>query len=352
MENIETMVGSLGQFINRTAAHEHTAKCTVEETHRCALEWTTRDKIQLSRGVAELTQKTVVRTLMGDDFYNSSDELLAILHELSSDMKKSGSSILRKWLPHSADWRAQRAVERIRDIFTEKLMRRDATAVAGGPIESDLQDYVTYMLNGKNTAQLKHLYHHHHAAIMFAAQSSTASAITLVITCLLRHPDMMNAVKRDARSGDNHPVLLQACIKETIRYYKDMACSRQAQRDTASKESVATLSASLPYHSPAGFHHSDSWMPGRWLNAENKLVDVEEKGTKEGLGGESKQCPGENVSMIIITQALTTLLRCYDISWASPTQPRIVDFEAPDLRHGREPWHKVSRNATPTFLRP
>lgn len=150
----------------------------------------------------------------------------------------------------------------------------------------------------------------------------------------------MAAVKRDARSAAGESVLLQACIKETMRYYDAMQCFRPAESDAEDSTCF-----SLPYTKhdlPGNYPHSDTWMPGRWLNAENKLVDLEEKAEEDSECMAGRRCPGEKLAAILVTQTLTTLLRCYDIKWATPDQPHTVPLDDLDFERIGSPWFKVS----------
>ncbi|KAK0370797.1 hypothetical protein CLIM01_11847 [Colletotrichum limetticola] len=367
MDNIRVMVGSLSRYINRATAQAHMAKCTVEETHRCALEWTTKTGVELFDGVSELTHKVIVRTLMGDDFYKSSEELLGLLHVMESDIGSIWSFVLPDWVPHPPARRLHHARERVKEIFWEKLSQRHVAA-KNGDLETDLPDYITHTLHEQSMAPLRHFLPSHHTVLMFAAHTSTVAAISWVVVCLLRHPDVMAAVKRDARNGNTDSALLQACIKETMRYYAGMKCLRLAMQEVpvpgtdiiVPKGSVVSISPYLTHHDPANYPNPDTWMPGRWLNAENKLVNLEEKdgnSVKSMLfGGGSHRCPGEKMAMIIVTQTLTTLLRSYDVTWASPDQPRTVDFEDLDFDKVGSPWLKgdlkvkVSRRKWPDIM--
>lgn len=183
MDNIRVMVGSLSRYINRAAAQEHASKCTVEETHRRALEWTTKEDVELFDGVSELAHKVIVRTLMGDDFYESSDELLDLLHAMECDIGSFWSFVLPDWVPHPPARRLHRARERVKEIFWEKLSQRH-NAARNGDLETDLPDYITYTLHEKSTAPLKHYLPSHHTVLMFAAHTSTVAAISWVIVCV------------------------------------------------------------------------------------------------------------------------------------------------------------------------
>lgn len=130
----------------------------------------------------------------------------------------------------------------------------------------------------------------------------------------------MNAVKRNSRGAENDSSLLKACIKETERYYENVRSSSR-------------LDGACP----------DSWMPGRWLNAENKLVSFDEV-CSGGVASDVQVKPAQGddgMSAIVVEQVLTTLLRCYEVSWASPEQPRTVDFEALDFDRPGPPQMKV-----------
>lgn len=153
----------------------------------------------------------------------------------------------------------------------------------------------------------------------------------------------MNAVKSNTRSGCGNPALLQACIRETVRYYaKRKYLHLATQRDRASGTEV-TVPTSLHFrqHASLTSPQADSWLPGRWINAENNLVDSEND-PYDGV-----RCPGERLKMAITIHVLETLLRSYDISWASPSQPQTVDFEALDFDQIGLPWLKVRREPTP-----
>ncbi|OLN85923.1 25-hydroxyvitamin D-1 alpha hydroxylase, mitochondrial [Colletotrichum chlorophyti] len=333
IENARALVASLSRYIGRTEGQEHTSECAVEETHRCALEWTTRNNVELFGGVSDMTQKTVVRTLMGEDFYGSSDELLDLLHSMERDAGSVWTLVLPDWFPHPAARRLRHARIRVREIVWDKLNQRYFAAQKGS-LEADLPDYITHILSKTSTAPLRQFLPSHLTALMFSAQNSIVAVVSWVVICLLRHPDVMNAVRRDARSGTSDQVLLQACIKETTRYYAGMKCLCLERQEVNRPDADVVNPASYPY--------PDTWMPGRWLNADNKLVDLEDKGARAPSsttsGDNGRECPGEKMAAIIITQTLTTLLRCYDITWASPDQPRVVDFEALDFDHFGLPW--------------
>ncbi|KAE9582965.1 hypothetical protein CGCF415_v003353 [Colletotrichum fructicola] len=333
IQNIDCLISSLRRFISRAPAQEYTSACAVEETHRCALEWTTKSDVALFASVSELTHKAAVRILLGDDFYSSSDELRTLLRAIEEEAGEPWASALPDWLPHPAVRRLRWARERVADIFTERLMRRDAVAVAGGPIEADRQDYVTFLLDEDGTAALKHLFPAHYTILMLFTQNGVASTVFWVLISLLRHPDVMNAIKRNSRGAENDSSLLKACIKETERYYENVRSNSQ-------------LDGGCP----------DSWMPGRWLNAENKLVSFDEV-CKGGIASDDQVKPtargDDGMSAIVVEQVLTTLLRCYEVSWASPEQPQTVDFEALDFDRPGQPQIKddlrvrVSRRVWP-----
>ncbi|KAK2061768.1 cytochrome P450 [Colletotrichum caudatum] len=346
INNIRVMIESFPRYMGRAEAREHTVRCTTEETHSCALEWTTRSDVELFAGVSELTHNVLVKSLMGDDFYGSGGELLGLVRSMERDAGDFWCSALPDWVPYPPARRLRCARERVSEIFWERLGQRHADA-KNGELGSDLPDYITYMLHDGSTAPLKHCFASHHTLLMLASDTSTAAVISWVIVCLLRHPDVMTAVKRDARSGEGGSALLQACIKETTRYYNAMKRSRAA-------------AASLESEDAESYPNLDTWMPGRWLNAENKLVDLEER-VKESQcavlgGGGGRRCPGEEMAAIIITQTLTTFLRCYDIGWMTPDQPRTVRFDDLDFDWLGSSWLKnglrvkISRRVWPELM--
>ncbi|KAF6818502.1 hypothetical protein CSOJ01_01882 [Colletotrichum sojae] len=335
-DNTQLLVDTLGRYISRPEAQDYTTKCATEETHQCALPWTAKQDVELFEGVAEIVHKAVTRTILGDDFQGSSDELHQLTNVMSSEVRNPWAWLLPSRMQHPAIMGALRARDGVREIFAEKLGRRDAAAVAGGPLEVDLPDYTTYMLNEGFTASRMHLVSSIYMALMLTTHGSAVASISWVIVCLLRHPDVMNAVRSNARSRSGNPVLLQACIRETMRYYANKKYLHLAmKRDRASGTDVAVqISLHFRQHAISSSQDADSWMPGRWINAENKLVDLNDE-RREG-----SECPSESIRMIVITQVLKTLLRSYDISWASPSQSQTVDFKALDFDKIGLPWLK------------
>ncbi|KAK1977965.1 cytochrome P450 [Colletotrichum cereale] len=352
VNNIRVMIGSFPRYMDRAEAQEHTVKCTKEETHSCALEWTTRSDVELFAGVSEMTHNVVVKSLMGDDFYESGDELLGLVRSMKRDAGDFWCSALPDWVPYPPARRLRRARERVREIFWERLGQRHVDA-KNGDLEFDLPDYITYMLHDRGTSPLKHCFASHHTLLMLASDTSTAAMISWVVVCLLRHPDVMAAVKRDARSGAGDSALLQACIKETTRYYNAM------KRFQAADPKRSMVAASLELADAESYPNTDTWMPGRWLNAENRLVDLEERGKEPQCtvsGDLGRRCPGKEMAAIIITQTLTTLLRCYDIGWATPDQAWTTRFDDLDFDRLGSPWLKgglrvkVSRRLWPELM--
>ncbi|EFQ29048.1 hypothetical protein CGRA01v4_11411 [Colletotrichum graminicola] len=341
-KNSKAMVGSFPRYMGRAEAQEHTARCTTGETHSSALEWTTRSDVELFAGVSELTHNVLVRSLMGDDFCESGDELLGLVRSMERDAGDFWCSALPDWAPYPPARRLRRARERVGEIFLERLGQRHVDA-KNGELRSDLPDYITYMLHDRSTAPLRHCFASHHTVLMLASDTSTAAVISWAVVCLLRHPDVMAAVKRDARSGAGDSALLQACIKETTRHYNAMKRSR-----------AAAAAAPLKHEDSESYPNFDTWMPGRWLNAENKLVDLGDRCAVLGSGG--RRCPGEGMAAIVVTQTLATLLRCYDIGWVTPDQPRTVRFDDLDFDRLGSPWLrsglrvKVSRRVWPELM--
>ncbi|KAK1593257.1 cytochrome P450 [Colletotrichum navitas] len=346
MKNIRVMFESLPRYMGRAEVQEHIARCTTDETHSCALEWTTRSDVELFAGVSELTHNVLVKSSMGDDFCESGDELLGLVRSMERDAGDFWCSALPDWAPYPPARRLRRARERVREIFWERLGQRHVDA-KNGELGSDLPDYITYMLHDRGTAPLRHCFASHHTVLMLASDTSTAAVISWVVVCLLRHPDVMAAVKRDARGGAGDSALLQACIKETTRYYNAM------------KRFRAAAAASLKYEDAESYPNFDTWMPGRWLNAENKLVDLGDRGKEPQcavLDGGGRRCPGEEMAAIVVTQTLTTFLRCYDIGWVTPDQPRTVRFDDLDFDRLGSPWLrsglrvKISRRVWPELM--
>lgn len=105
---------------------------------------------------------------------------------MSSGVRDPWAWLLPKQMHRPAFMGILRARDRIREIFAEKLGRRDAAAIAGGPLDVDLPDYTTYMLNEGIAASRMHLISFLYMALMLTIHASTVSTISWVIVCVSR----------------------------------------------------------------------------------------------------------------------------------------------------------------------
>jgi sterol 14-demethylase len=177
-DNLRIMVGSLSRYINRASAQEYVARCAIEEACKTALESSTHNDIPVFDTASGMVHKIIVKSLMGEDFYESADELLYLLHAMEADIGSIFSLVLPSWMPHPPAIRMRRACRRVKEIFFDRLNRR---AAFEGQKASDAPDYITYTLNDRTTAPLKHYMPSHHTLLMFAAHTSTVASISWVL---------------------------------------------------------------------------------------------------------------------------------------------------------------------------
>lgn len=140
------------------------------------MDWANQDGFEIFDTVSFLVHKIIVRSLMGEDFYeHNSAELFNLLHSMEADIGSLLSFILPDWVPHPPARRLKQARDRFKEIFTERLNERDRV---GRSDTRPLQDYVAFTMEDNATKPLKHLMPSHHTMLMFAAHTSTAASIS------------------------------------------------------------------------------------------------------------------------------------------------------------------------------
>lgn len=174
-EHYKTLLASLSKYINRSAAQQYTSKVSDEETLKAASNWESATDFELFDTVSSMVHKIIVRSLMGQDFYDqNADELFNLLHAMEEDIGSIFSFILPDWVPHPPAKRLQRARDRVKEIFLERLADRANADISE---KRQLQDYIAFSMEDKSTAPLKELMPSHHTLLMFAAHTSTAAGI-------------------------------------------------------------------------------------------------------------------------------------------------------------------------------
>ncbi|KAK5987504.1 Cytochrome P450 monooxygenase pyvB [Cladobotryum mycophilum] len=345
----KVLLASVSRYINRAAAQEYANIVTLEETHKEAAHWEAEGDIKLFESMSGMVHKIIVRSLMGEDFYqHNAEELLQLLHAMEADIGSPWCFIFPDWVPHPPAKRLQKARDRVKEIFYERLSER---ANIEKSKSRKLEDYIAFTMEDKLTAPLKDLMPSHHTLLLFAAHTSTAAGIAWNIITLLRHPETMKKVTDELRSNPDtdDSLLLQACIKETSRRYCGMKLLRLARENVKlpdteyniPKGSVVSISPYLTHHDPNNFPNPDEWLPERWINEEdNKIRHVDNSNGVQYMpfGAGSHRCVGEKLAVIMVFRSLITLLREYDIEWADPEIPQTTDFENLNFDKVGSPW--------------
>ncbi|KHN94316.1 cytochrome P450 4F8 [Metarhizium album ARSEF 1941] len=346
-----TLLSSLSRYVSGGPAQRHAAAVSVEETQRAAAAWSSRHGFELFDTVSYLVHKIIVRSFMGQDFYEHNVlELFDLLHSMEADIGSLLSFILPDWVPHPPARRLHRARDRFKEIFTQRLRER-ARDSSGTGRARPLRDYVAFTMEDDATVPLEPLMPSHHTMLMFAAHTSTAASISWTIIALLRHPDVMEQVTAELRSKPEgqESLLLQACIKETTRLYCGVKLLRLARENvyipgpnvSIPKGAVVSISPYLTHLDPANFPEPQVWNPRRWIGNEGEtlLADNKTDGVKFlPFGGGSHRCVGEKMAMIIVTKTVATLLREYDFCWETQHVPEKTDFSNLNFDKVGTPW--------------
>ncbi|KAH7149623.1 cytochrome P450 4F8 [Dactylonectria estremocensis] len=346
-----TLLSSLSRYVNRSAAQEYTATIAFQETQKAAADWQTQEDLPLFGSVSLLVHKIIVRTLMGQDFYeHNTTELVDLLHEMEADIGSLFSFVLPDWVPHPPAQRLKQARQRVKEIFLERLHQRKVTQTEHS---RTLPDYIAFTMDDKSTAPLSDLMPSHHTLLMFAAHTSTAASISWSLISLLRHPEMLKRVIAELRAHpEEDSILLQASIKESSRFYSGFQMLRLAKKEVVipttnvkvPKGSVVSISPYSTHHDPANFPHPEEWDPERWITESGDIVSIDnrsEAGAKFlPFGAGCHRCVGEKMANIMVSRTLASLLRDYDVEWKTPDVPRVTDFSALDFGKIGSPWLK------------
>lgn len=163
----------------------------------------------------------------------------------------------------------------------------------------------------------------------------------------------MKEVTAELRSNSDasDSLLLQACIKETLRCYSGFKTLRLARKEVTvpntnavvPKGSLVSISPYLTHFDPDNFPNPSLWSPGRWMTNSGEIVQVDNKtnGVKFlPFSGGVHRCPGEKLAIIMVTKSLVALLREYDFEWATPETPDATDFTNLDFDKVGSPWLK------------
>jgi cytochrome P450 len=205
-EHIKCLVGSVSRYINRAVAQEYVATVTVEETTKSTAEWSSVAEVEIFEATSYLVHKVIVRSLMGEDFYvHSCKELLDLLHAMEKDIGSLLSFVLPEWIPHPPARRLEAAKNRFKEIFLQRLSKREADTRYNS--FSTAGDYITYTLHDKTTAPLKDLLPSHHTILMFASHTSTVANIAWTIISV-RHTDQFIQHEICLFLDSNFPTLL------------------------------------------------------------------------------------------------------------------------------------------------
>ncbi|KAI1391905.1 cytochrome P450 4F8 [Hypoxylon trugodes] len=345
--HLRTLAGSLAHWLNRSATLDYVTKVSNEEAEKSFSNWSTKSDVELFESVSGLVHQVIVRCLMGQDFYDKScSELLDLLHAMEADIGSLYNMFLPAWVSHPPAKRLDAARERVREIFNQRLQERSMDPETW----SKSSDYINYTLSDKTMLPLKDLLPSHHTLLMFAAHTSTVANIAWAIIEILRHPDILAELQKTLRESPEEAdsLLLQACIKETSRFYAGMSTLRIARKDhtipttsiNVPAGALVSISPYLTHHDPANFSNPDQWTPDRWISQEGGIVQLDQK---QGLkyipfGAGSHRCVGEKMAAIVASRALSTLIRNYNVEWANG-EPRseVTDFDFGKLG---TPWLK------------
>ena len=170
----------------------------------------------------------------------------------------------------------------------------------------------------------------------------------------MRNPELMAQVQKELRENPGvDPLLLQAAIKETNRFYTGVAMVRLAQKTTVlpstnhkvHKNTLVAISPYLTHHDPANYPDPDKWLPQRFMGDNGELVSIDNKGPDGvkwlAFGHGVHRCVGEKMAWILSINSLKTLLTDYDFEWSRPDQAQTTDWSNLEFTRLGSPWLKT-----------
>ncbi|KAK7909085.1 hypothetical protein PG985_014963 [Apiospora marii] len=346
-DNVKPLLGSLSRWLNRAQTLDYIAEITDQEAEKCFRACETKDSFSLFEEVSGIVHRVIVRSLMGQDFYDeSADDLLQLLHDIEADIGSLWNMVLPAWVPTLPARRLGAAKERYRTLFDHRLAERALDPERWG----NSRDYINHTLNDKATQPLQSLLPSLHNLLMFAAHTSTVASISWTVVSIMRNPEVLDAVQKDLAedTGLLHARMLQASIRETSRFYAGMANLRLARRNhtipgttkVVPAGSLVSMSPYLTHHDPANFPEPDRWRPGRWISAERDLVEIDNK--KEAkfvpFGAGTHRCVGEKMAGIVVSRTVALLLRRYHVEFSQDEGS--IPFGDLDFARLGTPWLK------------
>ena len=168
--------------------------------------------------------------------------------------------------------------------------------------------------------------------LVFAGPGSTAAALTGVLEQLgtdegQKWQEMIRAELKDMEGSGAESRVLNAVVKESMRYNAPFPTAFPRDVTPGAENSIPGIKKPLPIGTLVGVnpwvishdsavwgHDARQWNPQRWLDVPPS--DAAEKALDEKLlvfGKGSRGCIGKEIAFLIVTQAVTGLLRTWKI---------------------------------------
>jgi cytochrome P450 len=165
------------------------------------------------------------------------------------------------------------------------------------------------------------------AVLLLAGAETTSAALSWSVYLLCRHPDVLAAVRAEARraaaGGDDPPdlALTGRVIQESLRLYPpSWVLLRSVSSDTTlgghplRAGSTVVFSPYVLHRHPGFFARPERFEPDRWTSPVTRHAYVP-------FGGGATRCIGEQFALAEASVALATILRDWSPSLVDPDRP-------------------------------
>ena len=305
------------------------ATAFAEETRALCAGWKKGEERQLDQEMMGLALRIICGTMFGADISDRVARIGMLMQAIMTEAEahlRSGLPI-PQWLPTPGNRRMNRALAEIRTMLLEIIRTRRAELAADEAAgEDERRDLLTMLLLARDDEDRplsEEDVLDECLTIFVAGHETTAVALTWTWLLLLRHPEILTKVRREADAVgvpvdlSQAPPYLTQVIKESLRLYPPAAAFGrtptepfEAAGHTFQPDDTIIISTYVMQHLETLYPDPERFNPDRF-RAE---VEPPPRYAYLPFGAGSRTCIGNAFAMLEMQVALTTMLQMVDLS--------------------------------------